>query len=166
VNGREAAAVAGLQGRHLGPENSHRVPAGLHENFERAEDVRASSDRSFGFVFAGFFALVAIVRWWRDQGGAPWFALAGLAMLAIALIRPSVLAPFNRLWTKLALLLSRIMNPVIMGVLFFLVVMPIGLVMRVLGKRPLALEMDREAKSYWIERAQPAPLPGSMKNQF
>jgi Saxitoxin biosynthesis operon protein SxtJ len=150
----------------LAPKKSQPGQAGLHENFERAEEVKGSSDRGFGFVFAGFFAIVALVRWWRNHGGATWFMVAALAMLAIALIRPSVLAPFNRLWTKLALVLSKIMNPVIMGVLFFLVVTPIGLVMRVLGKRTLALEFDPATPSYWIERSQPAPLPGSMKNQF
>jgi hypothetical protein len=140
--------------------------AGLHENFDREEEAVGSSDRGFGFVFAGFFALVAIVRWWKGQGGSGWFAAAAVAILLIALLRPTLLAPFNRLWTKLALLLSKVMNPVIMGILFFLVVAPIGLVMRLFGKRPLALGIDPAAKSYWIERTPPAPLPGSMKNQF
>jgi Na+/proline symporter len=140
--------------------------AGLHESYDREEEVKGSSDRGFGFVFAGFFALVAIVRWWKEQGGAGWFAGAAVGMLAVALIRPSLLAPANRLWTKLALLLSKIMNPIIMGILFFLVVAPIGLLMRLTGKRPLALEFDPAAKSYWIERNPPGPLPGSMKNQF
>ena len=147
-------------------KKANAARTGLHESFDREEAVTGSSDRGFGFVFAGFFALVAIVRWWKEQGGAGWFAAAALAMLLIALIRPSLLAPFNRLWTKLALLLSRIMNPVIMGILFFLVVAPIGLLMRLTGKRPLALEFDPAAKSYWIERSPPGPLPGSMKNQF
>ena len=140
--------------------------AGLHETFDREDEVTGSSDRGFGFVFAGFFAIVAILRWWKGQGGAEWFAAAAVAMLLIALIRPSVLAPFNRLWTKLALVLSKVMNPVIMGILFFLVVAPIGLLMRLTGKRPLALDLDPAAKSYWIERNPPGPLPGSMKNQF
>ena len=139
---------------------------GLHESFDREEEVAGSTDRGFGFVFAGFFALVALVRWWRDQSGAGWFAAAAVAMLVVALVHPALLAPFNRLWTKLALLLSKIMNPVIMGILFFLVVVPIGLTMRLFGKRPLALDFDPAAKSYWIERTPPAPLPGSMKNQF
>lgn len=140
--------------------------AGLHETFDREKEVTGSSDRGFGFVFAGFFAIVAILRWWKGHGAAEWFAAAGLAMLLIALIRPSLLAPFNRLWTKLALVLSKVMNPVIMGILFFLVVAPIGLLMRLFGKRPLALDLDPAAKTYWIERQPPGPLPGSMKNQF
>jgi hypothetical protein len=140
--------------------------AGLHETFDREKEVTGSSDRGFGFVFAGFFAIVAIVRWWKEQGGAGWFAAAAIAMLLVALIRPSLLAPFNRVWTKLALVLSKVMNPVIMGILFFLVVAPIGLLMRLTGKRPLALDFDPTAKSYWIERRPPGPLPGSMKNQF
>jgi hypothetical protein len=140
--------------------------AGLHETFDREDEVTGSSDRGFGFVFAGFFAIVAILRWWKGHGSAEWFAAAALAMLLIALVRPSLLAPFNRLWTKLALVLSKVMNPVIMGILFFLVVAPIGLLMRLFGKRPLALDLDPAAKSYWIERQPPGPLPGSMKNQF
>lgn len=140
--------------------------AGLHESFQRDEDIAGSSDRGFGFVFTGFFALIAALRWWKGHDGAGWFAAAALAMLIVALVRPTLLAPLNRLWTKLALILSKIMNPVIMGVLFFLVVAPIGLMMRVFGKRPLALAFDPAAKSYWIERTPPAPLPGSMKNQF
>jgi hypothetical protein len=147
-------------------KKANAARTGRHETFDREEEVTGSSDRGFGFVFAGFFALVAIVRWWKEQGGAGWFAAAAVAMLLIALIRPSLLAPFNRLWTKLALLLSRIMNPVIMGILFFLVVAPIGLLMRLFGKQPLALGFDPAAKSYWIERNPPGPLPGSMKNQF
>jgi hypothetical protein len=148
------------------PDRTKSAEAGLHESFDREEKVAGSSDRGFGYVFAGFFTLVAIVRWWKGQGGAGWFAAAAVAMLLVALLRPSLLAPFNRLWTKLALLISKVMNPVIMGIMFFLVVAPIGLIMRAFGKRPLALAFDPAAKSYWIERTPPAPLPGSMKNQF
>jgi hypothetical protein len=148
------------------PFKAKPAQAGLHETFDREEEVVGSSDRGFGFVFAGFFALVAIVRWWKGHGYAGWFAAAAVAMLVISLVRPSVLAPFNRVWTKLALVLSKVMNPVIMAILFFIVVAPIGLIMRAMGKRPLALEFDPAAKSYWIERKPPGPLPGSMKNQF
>jgi hypothetical protein len=140
--------------------------AGLHERYDREEEVKGSSDRGFGFVFASFFAIVALVRWWKEHGGAGWFLAAAVAMLLISLIRPSLLAPFNRVWTKLALMMSKVMNPVIMGILFFLVVAPIGLLLRLFGKRPLPLGFDPAAKSYWIERKPPAPLPGSMKNQF
>jgi hypothetical protein len=139
---------------------------GLHERFDREDEVVGSSDRGFGFVFAGFFAIVALVRWWKEHGGAGWFAAAAVAMLLVSLIRPSLLAPLNRIWTRLALVLSKVMNPVIMAILFFLVVAPIGLLLQLFKKRPLALEFDREAKSYWIERTPPGPLPGSMKNQF
>jgi hypothetical protein len=147
------------------PRLSPRQP-GLHERYDRDEEVKGSSDRGFGFVFAGFFALVALVRWWKEHGGAGWFLAAAIAMLLISLGHPTLLAPFNRIWTKLALLLSKVMNPVIMAILFFLVVAPIGLLMRLFGKRPLALGCDPAAKSYWIERKPPGPLPGSMKNQF
>ncbi|GAC1328962.1 MAG: hypothetical protein NVSMB26_04770 [Beijerinckiaceae bacterium] len=138
----------------------------LHESFVREDEVVGSSDRGFGLVFAGFFAIVAVVRWWKEHGGAGWFAAAAAAMVLVSLVRPSLLAPFNRVWTKLALVLSKVMNPVIMAILFFLVVAPIGMLMRIMNKRPLALDIDPAAETYWITRIPPGPLPGSMKNQF
>ena len=81
-------------------QNAKPARAGLHETFEREEQAAGSSDRGFGLVFTGFFAIVAIVRWWKDHGGAGWFAAAAAIMLAIALVRPALLAPLNRLSMK------------------------------------------------------------------
>ena len=76
------------------------------------------------------------------------------------------LGPLNRLWLKFGLLLYKVMNPLILGLLFFVTIMPIGLVMRAFGKDFLRLKLDRNAKSYWIDRSPPGPPPQSMKNQF
>ena len=75
-------------------------------------------------------------------------------------------APLNRLWLKFGLLLYKVMNPLILGLLFFVTIMPIGLVMRAFGKDFLRLRLDRNAKSYWIDRTPPGPPPQSMRNQF
>ena len=138
----------------------------LHEDFSREEHVKAGSDRGFGLVFAGFFTLVSALSWWRDHTGWHWLLPLAALLLAVALIRPSLLAPLNKLWLKFGLLLYKVMNPLVLGLLFFLTIMPIGLVMRAFGKDFLRLRIDRGAKSYWIERAPQGPPPQSMKNQF
>jgi hypothetical protein len=138
----------------------------LHEDFSREEHVKAGSDRGFGFVFAGFFALVSALSWWRDHTGWHWLLPLAALFLVVALVRPGLLAPLNKLWLKFGLLLYKVMNPLVLGLLFFITIMPIGLVMRAFGKDFLRLKLDRSAKSYWIERTPPGPPPQSMKNQF
>src|SRR5262247_3858266 len=138
------------------------------EDFTRKETVQGSSDRSFGFVMAAFFALVALfpllhgplssIRWWA-------LALAA-AFLALALLWPAPLRPLNRAWLKLGLLLSKIVSPIVMMVLFYATVTPIGVLMRWAGKDPLRLRRDAAATSYWIPREPPGPAPNSMKQQF
>jgi hypothetical protein len=138
----------------------------LHEIFEHREAVKTSSNRSFGIVFTVVFGIVGAAPL-IGGGGILWWAVGIAAVfLALSLIRPRTLAPLNRLWTKFGLLLHHIVNPIVMGFLFFLVVTPIGFLMRALGKRPLNIEFDREAKSYWIERKPPGPEPKSRKQQF
>jgi hypothetical protein len=84
----------------------------------------------------------------------------------VALLWPAVLAPLNRIWTRFGLLLHRIVSPVVLGVMFFGVVTPMGLVMRALGKDPLRLRFDPAARTYWIERRPPGPAPDTLNNQF
>lgn len=140
--------------------------SGLHEDFSREEHVKAGSDRGFGLVFAGFFALVSVLSWYRDHRGWHYTLPLAVAFLVIAYTYPKVLAPLNRLWLKFGLLLYKVMNPLVLGLLFFVTITPIGLIMRAFGKDFLRLRMDRGAKSYWIEREPPGPPPQSMKNQF
>ena len=140
--------------------------AGHHENLARNEEIKTSSDRAFGVVFTVVFAIIAA---WPLLGGElpRWWALAisGL-FLAASLVRPSVLAPLNRLWTRFGLLLHRIVNPLVMGLMFFVVVTPMGVIMRLAGKDPMRLRRDPAAATYWIEREPPGPAPETMKQQF
>jgi hypothetical protein len=92
--------------------------------------------------------------------------LASAVFLILALTCAAVLAPLNRLWFRVGLLLNRIINPLVMGLLFFACVVPIGLLLRLLGKDPLRLRFDPAAPSYWIVRTPPGPPPQNMKNQF
>jgi hypothetical protein len=138
----------------------------LHEDFSRTEHVKAGSDRSFGLVFAGFFALMSALSWWRGHWAWHWALPVAAAFLVISYTYPKVLAPLNLLWMKFGLLLHKVVTPVILGLLFFVTITPIGLLARACGKDFLRLRLDRSAKSYWIEREPPGPPPQSMKNQF
>jgi hypothetical protein len=137
-----------------------------HEDLTREEEVEGSSDRSFGIVFAVVFLIIALlpllhagaVRWWSVGVSA--------AFAVVALTIPSILAVPNRLWMKFGLLLAKVVSPIALGILFYLVFTPIGLVMRMAGKDPLRLKADPDAKSYWIDREPPGPPPQSMTNQF
>jgi len=138
----------------------------LHEDFSREEEVKAGTDRGFGLVFAGVFGIVTAISLWRSGTTWHWSLPVAVAFLAIALIYPRILSPLNRLWLKFGLLLYKVMNPLILGLLFFVTIMPIGLVMRAFGKDFLRLRRDPNAKSYWIDRQPPGPPPQSMRNQF
>ena len=126
--------------------------------------VAAGSDRSFGLVFAGFFAIVALLQ---AIHGAPvrWWALVVAAVFAaVAFTAPRLLHPLNRAWTALGLLLHHIVNPVILAVMLYGAILPMALLLRALGKDILRLKRDPQAASYWIPREPPAP--GSMSKQF
>lgn len=138
----------------------------LHEDFSREEHVEAGSDRGFGFVFAGVFGIVTAISLWRSGTAWHWALPVAAVFLLVALVYPRLLGPLNRLWLKFGLLLYKVMNPLILGLLFFVTIMPIGLVMRAFGKDFLRLRLDRTAKSYWIDRTPPGPPPQSMRNQF
>ncbi len=138
----------------------------LHEDFSREEHVKAGTDRGFGLVFAGFFGIISAISLWRGGVTWHWSLPLAAAFLAVALIYPKILAPLNRAWLKFGLLLYKVMNPLILGLLFFVTIMPIGLVMRAFGKDFLRLKLDRNTSSYWIERTPPGPPPQSMRNQF
>ena len=141
-------------------------PSGTHEDYARDEDLQGSSDRSFGFVFTGFFALVGGVKLYTGHAWSLYWFAGAATFLAAALLAPRILAPLNRLWLKFALLLYAVMNPLTMALLFFLVVTPIGVVMRLAGKDFLRKRLEPDASSYWLPRDPPGPAPDSMKQQF
>ena len=82
------------------------------------------------------------------------------------MLAPKLLAPFNRLWARFGLLLHRITSPLVLGIMFFAVITPMGWIMRALGKDLLRLKIDPAATSYWIARTPPGPTPESLKDQF
>lgn len=140
---------------------------GSHEfRAPEQEVVKISSERSFGFVFAGFFTIVAAFSWYLGGHRWPYYLAAGLAFLVVALVVPRVLAPLNKLWAKFGLLLHMIISPLILAMLFYVFITPIGFLMRLTGKDPMRRSFEPAAKSYWIDRDPPGPKPESFKNQF
>jgi hypothetical protein len=137
-----------------------------HERLTRVEEVQGSSDRAFGVVIAVVLAAIGLWPLARGGGITMWPLPLAAAFLAAALLRPAVLGPLNRLWVKLGFLLARIVNPVLMAIMFYLVVTPMGIAARLLRNDPLKLRYDRSAETYWIERQPPGPTPETMKNQF
>jgi hypothetical protein len=137
----------------------------MHEDFVREPEHTGSSDRAFGLTFAVFFALVAILPLLHHKPLRLWaVGVSILFLLATAI--PRVLRPMNLFWAKIGLLLSKITNPIITGLMFYLVFAPAAMVLRLLGKDLLHLKFDAAAGSYWIPRTPPGPAPESMQHQF
>jgi Saxitoxin biosynthesis operon protein SxtJ len=145
----------------------------FHEDFSRKEEIKGSSDRSFGLTVGGILLAIAVVRtllhMW-DGTAAGWLEMVlggvGVALIVFGLIAPARLAPLNRAWTKLGLILFKVVNPVVLGLIYVTTIMPIGLLMRLSGRDLLNLKLDRQAKSYWVVREPPGPAPETMINQF
>jgi hypothetical protein len=139
---------------------------GTHERVVADAEIKGSSNRAFGLVFATVFAVVGLMPLLR-RGPVRWWCVAAAAtLLLVAMAWPAWLGPFNRLWQKVGLLLHRVTTPVVMGFVFYSTVTPIGLLLRAFGKDLLNLRLDRSAKTYWIERRPPGPLPDTMRRQF
>jgi hypothetical protein len=137
-----------------------------HETFVRDEKVAAGSDRSFGLVMAAALAAVTLLNVWHAGRVWPWTGGAAALLLVAGLLRPAILHPLNLLWLRFGLLLHRVVNPIVMALLFYGTVLPTGLVMRMLGKDLLRLKRQPDADSYWIMRQPPGPSPETMKDQF
>ena len=126
------------------------------------DEVKISSNRNFGIVFFVVFLLIALYPLTYSGEIRIWSAIISLIFLILGLLNSKILNPLNKLWFKFGIFLGKIISPLIMGMIFFLVVTPIGLIMRLLGKDVLNLKYNKN-KSYWIEKKDPK---SKMKNQF
>lgn len=142
------------------------MPASTHEDFTRKSAVHGSSDRSFGIVFAVFFAILAF--WLRLHGRPLRFWVLGVSciLFAAAWLFPALLHYPNLWWMRLGLCIGRITNPVITAILFFALFVPVAIVLRILKRDPLRLKPQPGANSYWLPRNPPGPAAGTMQNQF
>ncbi len=140
-----------------------------HENFARAKELKTATNRSFGLVVGGILAAIGGLRAYLHAGpGVVEIVLwsIGVALIVLALVAPGWLTPFNRAWTLLGYALSKVVTPIIMGLVFFTTVTPTGLIARLMGKDLLKTKLEPSADTYWVERKPPGPAPETMKNQF
>ena len=153
-----------LVGHHRRREEMTKQPQAAPMN--EPPTAGMSIERRFGLLLAIIFALIALLPLLHSEPVRIWSAAVAAAMLAAAMFWPKLLVWPTRGWMAFGALLHHVISPLVMGLLFFCVFTPAGLLMRALGKRPLALQRDETAKSYWIEREQPAPTKDSMKFGF
>ena len=126
------------------------------------DEIKIGSNRSFGIIFFVVFLLIALYPLLKDSDLRIWSLLISFIFLALGLSNSNLLTPLNKLWFKFGIFLGKIISPLIMGLIFFAVVTPIGILMRMLGKDLLNLKYNKK-KSYWIEKTGPK---SKMKNQF
>jgi hypothetical protein len=140
--------------------------SGFHEDFSREDKIQGSSDRGFGLVFAAFFALLGALALWHAKPHWYWWIGAAVATLLVALTLPRALAPFNWVWTRLGLVIFKVISPLALAVIYFGTMMPMSILLRLRNKDILRRKYDPQAATYWIPREPPGPDPQSMKNQF
>ena len=126
------------------------------------DEIKISSNRSFGTVFFIVFLLIALYPLLKGNDLRIWSLIISFIFLALGLINSKILTPLNRLWFKFGLLLGKFISPLIMGIIFFVVVTPIGIIMRLLKKDLLNLKYNKK-ETYWIDKSGPK---SKMKNQF
>ena len=126
------------------------------------DDIKIGSNKSFGIVFFFIFLLISIYPLINNESLRVWSIVLSLFFLFFGLLNSAILTPLNKTWFKFGNLLGKIITPLIMGIIFFLVVTPIGLLMRIVKKDLLNLRFNNN-KSYWIEKKEPK---SKMKNQF
>ena len=138
----------------------------FHEDLHRTDAAPGPSDRAFGLTVGPILALLALRPLLAHQ--TPWWglAVAGIALMLAAWLRPSALRPLNRAWKALGDLLGRIVGPVLLGVIFYLVVTPMHGWLRLMRRDPMRRRRDPSIPSYWLPRQPPGPAPETMVNQF
>ena len=126
------------------------------------DEIKIGSNRSFGIVFFIVFLIIATYPLINGDELKLWSLIISVIFLFLGLINSKILNPLNKLWFKFGIFLGKIISPLVMGIIFFLVVTPIGLLMRLLNKDLLKLKFNNNS-SYWIEKNE---LKSKMKNQF
>ena len=126
------------------------------------DEVKLSSNRSFGVVFFIVFLLIGLYPFLKGNDLRIWSLIISFIFLVLGLINSRILTPLNRLWFKFGLLLGKFISPIIMGIIFFIVVTPIGIIMRLFKKDLLNLKFNKK-ETYWIDKKGPK---SKMKNQF
>ncbi len=126
------------------------------------KDIKIGSNKSFGILFAIVFILIALWPLIKGNEIRLWSLIISIIFLTLGLVNSKILTPLNKLWFKLGIFLGNFIAPIIMGIIFFFVVTPTGIIMKLLGKDLIKLKKNNE-NSYWIKKND---IKTSMKNQF
>ena len=124
------------------------------------------SNRSFGTLFVVVFALLGSLLLWQRSPAATYAFIASAGVLLVTLFRPRALQPFTAAWMRLAYCMQLVISPLVLGVLYFGVLTPIGALMRLRGRDPMRRSARPDQVSYWIPREPPGPAPESLRDQF
>ena len=127
------------------------------------KNIKISSNRSFGLVFFAFFLIISLWPLINDAEIRIWSLIISIIFLLLGLFNSKILTPLNKLWFKFGIILGKFVSPIVMGIVFFLVVTPTGIIMRLSGKNLLGLKKDIKKDTYWIKKNN---YLSSMKNQF
>jgi len=125
--------------------------------------IKISSNKSFGLVFSIVFLIISLLPLLNDGNIRIWSMVLATIFFSLGLLNSSILNPLNKIWFKFGILLGNFISPIVMGIVFFVVVTPTSLIMRILGKNLLGLKKDNTKRSYWLERLS---IKSKMKNQF
>ena len=136
------------------------------ESRESHADIVVGSEKSFGLVFSGAFLILGLYPLIHGRGPILWCFGVSAAFLMATWKVPKVLRPLNIVWFKFGMLLARIVQPIVMAAIFFLVVTPVGLIMRLFGKDLLRQKISADTPTYWQDRGDKSNRMGSMKDQF
>lgn len=139
--------------------------SGHHEDFKREVSHQGPTDRNFGAVFCGVSLFLGLWPLVRGRPIRPLWIEVSAVFLVICLLRPSFLRPANLIWTRLGILLGKVVNPIVTGLLFYSIFTPAAVIIRWMGKDLLALRLDDKIDSYWIRRS-PSADATQMTNQF
>ena len=129
----------------------------------KQKEIKTSSNKSFGLVFFVLFMLIALWPLLNDENIRIWSVIVSIIFLILGLFNSKILTPFNKLWMRLGILLGAIVSPIVMGIVYFAVITPIGLIMKLFGKDVLNLKIDKNKNTYWTLKKK---IPSKMKDQF
>ena len=126
------------------------------------KNIKTSSNKSFGIVFFIVFLIISLYPLVNQENIRIWSLIIAFIFLILALLKSKILTPMNKIWTKFGLFLGNFISPIVMGIIFFFVVTPIGLLMRLFGKDVLNLK-NNKSSTYWIKKTD---QKSTMKKQF
>ena len=129
----------------------------------KQKEIKTSSNKSFGLVFFVIFIIIALWPLLKEGDIRIWSIIVSIIFLILGLLNSKILTPFNKLWMRLGALLGIIVSPIVMGVVYFGIITPIGLIMKLFGKDVLNLKLDKNKKTYWTLKKK---IPSKMKDQF